>query len=104
MSTDPAERWKASRGSYRVLRHSILLGSGLLPASLDLFRGRKATDRALRVIVMTAELLASGTGHRLHHLLATRAVDRGPSAELPAAGRADEGFENDCFHSPNALP
>src|SRR5262249_6398790 len=74
----PVARLESSAG------RSIRLRGGLLTAALDLFRGRKATNRALRVVVVTAELLASSPGHRLHHLLATRAVDLGDRAELPA--------------------
>jgi hypothetical protein len=50
------------------------------------------------MIFVTAELLATGSGHRLHSLLATRAVRLGEGAELPAARGADEGLQNDCFH------
>ena len=78
------------------------LSGNLLPASLNFFRSREATDGALRVIFVTAQLLSPGAGHRLHHLLAARAAGFGEGTDLPATRRADEGLQCDCFHPVNS--
>jgi hypothetical protein len=84
-------------GERRAASTGLLRGC-LLPAPFDFLRGREAANGALRMIFVAAEFLATGSGHRLHSLLATRAVRLGEGAELPATRGADEGLQNDCFH------